>query len=174
MDLPTNSQLRVLAFGLLVSITACSTSATEVGSTGLLAVFPAPGSSGVAMDAPIEVRFGAPISSGTMHPIALQVGDCPGPVVMGTWSRTVDGLGLRFQPSQPLDPATQYTIHVGGGMTDAEGALVDLERNVLGGMWVTREMVMGMMGMGMTQHSGTEWQSPNGLYGLAFSFTTAP
>lgn len=46
---------------------------------------------------------------------------------------------------------------------------------LLGGMWVTRDMVMGMsgMGIGMGQpHSGPEWLYPNNMYGLAFAFTT--
>jgi hypothetical protein len=86
-------------------------------------------------------------------------------------------MGLRFTPTRPLDPSTRYTIHVGGGMTDQGGGLVDLDLHgpMLGGMWVTEEMVMGMntMGMGMgVSHSRPEWRYVNGMYGLAFAFTT--
>ena len=158
---------------------ACSGTPVEAGSTALLAVIPAVGAVGVDVDAQIEVRFDSPIAPGAAHPIALQVGDCPGPVVAGTWSRTADGMGLRFAPTQPLDPSTQYTIHVGGGLTDVDGAVIDLDLHgpALGGTWVTLDMVMGMssIGMGMGQsHSGPEWLYLNGMYGLAFAFTTGP
>ena len=153
---------------------ACSTSTSpEVGSTALVTVFPAAGAEGVALDIGVEVTFDAPLEAGSAYPIALQLGDCPGPVVAGVWSRTDDGTGLTFTPSEPLAPSTLYTIHVGGGLPDVRGARVDLDRHgpTLGGAWVTREMVMGMTMMGMSaSHSGPEWQSPNGKYGLAFSF----
>ena len=92
---------------------------------------------------------------------------------------TADGKGLRFTPNQPLVPSTRYTIHVGGRLTDADGAIVDLELKgpTLGGEWVTLDMVMGMSAMGMPMgqsHSGPEWRDPTGTYGLAFAFTTGP
>ena len=163
---------------LTLLLAACSTSTSvEVGSTALLTTNPAAGTAGVDVKAQIEVRFDSPIAPGAGHPIALQVGDCPGPVVAGTWSRTADGMGLRFTSTQPLDPSTRYTIHVGGGLTDADGAIINLDLNglALGGTWVTLDMVMGMTGMGMGQsHSGPDWLYLNGMYGLAFGFNTGP
>jgi hypothetical protein len=38
-----------------------------------------------------------------------------------------DGTRLVFTPTQPLQPVTTYTIHLGGGMTDTRGRHVDLE-----------------------------------------------
>ena len=163
---------------LTLLLAACSTSTpVEVGSTALLTTIPAAGGAGVDVNAQIEVRFDSPIAPGAGHPIALQVGDCPGPVVAGTWSRTADGMGLRFTSTQPLDPSTRYTIHVGGGLTDADGAIINLDLNglALGGTWVTLDMVMGMTGMGMGRsHSGPDWLYLNGMYGLAFAFNTGP
>jgi len=161
--------------GLALLVAACSASPTEVGSTALLTVSPAAGAVSVDLSHPIEVRFDHTVESSGAHPIALHVGDCPGPIVMGTWSPTPEGRGLRFTPMQALEPMTDYSIHLGGHMTDAGGTMVDLERHgpALGGTWVTRDMVMGMNGMGMGQpHSGAEWLHPNGMYGLAFAFTT--
>ncbi len=86
-------------------------------------------------------------------------------------------MGLSLTSTQPLDPSTRYTIHVGGGLTDADGAIINLDLNglALGGTWVTLDMVMGMTGMGMGQsHSGPEWLYLNGMYGLAFAFNTGP
>ena len=166
-----------LAITLLLA--ACSGTPVEVRSTALLAVVPAVGAVGADVNAQIEVRFDSPVAPGAAQPIALQVGDCPGPVVAGTWSLSADGMGLGFAPTQPLDPSTRYTIHVGGGLTDADGAIIDLDLHgpALGGTWVTLDMVLGMsslsMGMGPS-HSGPEWLYLNGMYGLAFAFTTGP
>ena len=160
---------------------ACSDSPTvEVPSTppALLSVSPADGMTDVATDAAIEVRFDGPVAPNATMLVALQVGDCPGPVVSGMWSRSADGTLLSFTPMQPLQHGMRYTIHLGGGMTGANGAGVDIETHGpgLGGMWVTQSMVMGMnnmgMGMGMVSHMGPGWQHANGFYGLAFEFTT--
>jgi len=93
------------------------------------------------------------------------------------WFQDADGMGLSFTPTQTLDPSTRYTIHVGGGMTDTDGGIINLDLNgpALGGTWVTLEMVTGMTAMGMgPSHSGPQWLSLNGMYGLAFAFTTRP
>ena len=165
---------------LALVVAGCSTGTPlEPAPTALLTTLPAAGATAVDVNAQIEVRFDSPLAPGAGHPIALQVGDCPGPVVAGTWTLTADGKGLTFTSTQPLDPSTRYTIHVGGGVRDAAAALVDLDLHGpgLGGTWVTLNMVMGMtsMGMGMGPlHSGPEWRYPNGMYGLAFAFTTGP
>lgn len=160
-------------------LVGCSGTPVEVGTTALLAVVPTAGAVGVDVNAPMEVRFDSPITPRAAYPIALQLGDCPGPVVAGMWSRTADGMALRFTPAQPLDPSTRYTIHVGGGLTGTDGAIANLELHGLGlgGSWVTLDMVMGMAGLGMgmgmaVSHSGQEWLYTNGMYGLAFAFTT--
>lgn len=165
---------------LALLVAGCSTgSPLEPGSTALVTTLPAAGATSVEVSTRIEVRFDAPLAPGIAHPIALQVGECPGPVVAGTWTLSADGMGLTFTSTQPLHPSTLYTIHVGGGVTDADAARTNLELHGrdLGGMWVTLDMVMGMtsMGMGMGPlHSGPEWRGSNGMYGLAFGFTTGP
>ena len=158
-------------------MSGCSDSPVVVGTTALVAVAPADGSTGVATTPRIEVRFDGPLASGAEALIALQVGDCPGPVVAGTWSASPDNRTLAFAPASPLHPGMRYTIHVGGGMGDADGALVDLETHGpgLGGMWVTEATVLGMGGMGMggmPAHAGPGWRGANGFFGLAFEFTT--
>jgi len=168
---------RCLRLGMLLIFVGCSSAPTGVGSIALLDVVPAGGAANVGIDAAIEVRFDNIVAPGATQPIALQVGECPGPVVFGVWSRTADGLGLRFEPSQSLSPSTLYTIHIGGGITGSEGEFVDLESQglALGGTWVTRAMVMDMVGAGMGMspiHNGPEWLYTNGMYGLAFTFST--
>ena len=168
-----------LRLGMLLTFVGCSSAPTGVGSITLLDVVPAGGAANVGIDAAIEVLFDNIVAPGATQPIALQVGECPGPVVLGVWSRTADGLGLRFEPSLSLSPSTLYTIHIGGGITGSEGEFVDLESQglALGGTWVTRAMVMDMVGAGMGMspiHNGPEWLYTNGMYGLAFTFSTGP
>ena len=160
---------------------ACSDTPTAVETAALMSVAPADGMSNISTNPTIEVRFDAPVAQTATTLIALQMGDCPGPVVSGTWSRSAEGTVLSFMPMHPLDPGTRYTIHLGGGITSKDGTSVDMETHGpgLGGMWVTQAMVMGMnnMGMGMASmvsHAGPGWRHANGFFGLAFDFTTGP
>ena len=106
----------------------CSETSTENQSTTrLLSVTPLDGTADVSTSPTIEVRFDGPVSLDASMLIALQVGDCPGPVVQGSWSRSADGMTLTFSPMSPLDPGARHTIHVGGGMRDGEGRLIDFE-----------------------------------------------
>jgi hypothetical protein len=145
---------RTLAVAVVTLLAlACSDDATEprLASTALMSVTPVDGAVEVGTSPTIEVRFDHPLMAGANALTALQLGDCPGPVVMGIWSLSSDGRVLRFEPTEPLEPGMRYTIHVGGGITDVSGNQADLEMHgpSLGGMWVTQAMVMGMGSMGM-------------------------
>ena len=58
------------------------------------------------------------------------------------------------------------------------GRAIDFESHgrELGGEWVTEAMASGSEGMGMmgtgVNHTGPGWRHANGMYGLAFTFTT--
>ena len=80
---------------------------------------------------------------------------------------------LTCTPTNPLAAGTQYTIHVGGGMTDAQGHMMDLDSwTSMGGEWATGGMMggthagqpIGMMGPGWMHGSA---------YGMLFTFTTS-
>ncbi len=152
------------------------------GPTVLLSVVPAVGTVDVGLTADIEVRFSQSIPTTMRNYIALHDGDCPGPVVGGMWSRTSDQVGLHFMSFEPLMPETEYTIHVGGGMTDGSGMTFDLGTHGfgMGGEWATEEMVLGPDGMGMgmdmmgqtISHTGLGWAYSDGTYGMVFQFTT--
>jgi len=67
-----------------------------------------------------------------------------------------------------LKPRTRYTLHIGGGMMDADDHPVDLGLMgpQMGGQWA----------MGASHHGpmmGNGWRGSNGSYGMSFSFTTA-
>jgi hypothetical protein len=84
-----------------------------------------------------------------------------------------DRTTLTCTPTNPLAPGTHHTIHVGAGMTDEHGEMMDLDHwTTMGGQWCTS----GMMG-------GTHDGHPVGMmddgwkhgsrYGMMFTFTTA-
>ncbi len=180
---------RFLVVSVFITVGACSGSPTaddptqSNGPTSLISVEPAAGSLDVSVTVDIQVRFDHPIPQTMRNYIALHEGDCPGPVVAGMWSLAVDQMGLGFVPTVPLMPGTEYTVHVGGGMTDTAGMPLDLHRHgiLLGGETVTESMVRGPDGMGMGMdmmgqpitHTGPGWAHSDGTYGLAFMFTTA-
>lgn len=156
---------------------ACSESESpldpRVEPTALLSVVPQGGSTGVDRFGPVVVEFDHAMMVGMQEYAALHEGNVTGPEVAGTWTLSADRSLLTFTPAAPLAPSTQYTIHLGGGMMDADGDHIDFgtHGSRMGGAWATQ----GMMGGGMMggAHMGDGWQHPtNGSYGMVFSFTT--
>lgn len=165
--------------GLLAG--ACSGSDTPSdptsGTTVLLSVVPRGGSTDVDRSAPVVIDFDHAVMAGMEAFALLHEGDVTGPEVAGTWTVSDDRLSLAFTPAAALAPSTRYTIHLGGGMTDANGNHVNfgLHGEHMGGSWATHAMMGGgMMGGAMgDHHMGEGWQHPtNGSYGMVFSFTT--
>ena len=165
---------------LLTSALACSDSATAPGATGPALVDVEPQSGEVNFD-PAGIptlRFDGALAPGMEQFVALHRGSISGPVVEGAWSRSADGMSLRFQPTQPLEPGTLHTIHVGSGMTNESGHPVSLGMHgpELGGTWVTEGMMNQAIGMGGPAGSmmGVGLAHPtNGTFGMTFPFTTA-
>ncbi len=170
-----------LALVVGLTIAACQDGRTEPlhEPAALLSVTPRGGATDVGVATTVMVRFDHAIHDHMTAYAALHEGDVNGPDVPGTWALSEDGTVLSFSPDAPLEPATQYTIHLGGGMTDAQGRHVNLENNGMdmGGEWATGSMMSGGMdGMmdGRHPHMGDGWQHPsNGSYGMLFTFMTA-
>ena len=72
-------------------------------------VAPSSGSTGVASDTTIAVRFSEPFAPGSPYPSLS-------PAVAGTW-QTVDPSELLFTPEASFVPSTTYTVTVPGGTT---------------------------------------------------------
>ncbi|MEJ2678548.1 MAG: Ig-like domain-containing protein [Gemmatimonadota bacterium] len=169
-----------LVAGLAMAAAACNdTTAPVAAPTELLSVVPQGGATNVDPTEPVTVTFNHPLAQQMTEYASLHEGDVTGPVVQGMWALAQDDSVLVFTPDQPLKPATQYTIHVGGGMMDTEGNDVgfDMDGSMMGGQWATDGM-MGRMGGGMmggqNSEMGNGWQGTNGMYGMVFTFTTAP
>lgn len=166
-----------VAFATLASLAAagCFMGVEPVGETTVLSVVPAGGAANVDPSQPVVVEFSHAIGMGMEQYAALHEGDVTGAVVQGTWSWSSDRLRLTFTPAAPLQPGTQYTIHLGGGMRDATGALLNYDHcaGQHGGRWLGRSMMGGSMMGGRSSMMGSGWRHANGTYGMVFVFTTA-
>lgn len=159
------------SYGMVFSFTTAGTAP----SSALMAVEPQGGATDVDPTEPVVVTFDHALDPAMTEYAALHEGDVNGPEVAGTWTLSEDSTQMVFTQDEPLKPATQYTVHLGGNMMDAEGHHVDLGSNGthMGGEWATGSMMGdGMMG-GEHEHMGGGWEHPdNGSYGMTFSFTT--
>jgi Big-like domain-containing protein len=164
------ARLAALALG----VAACSTNPTAPASRTVVAnVVPAGGSVAVPTGSLIMVTFSNPMQMDMQTYAALHAGSVRGPVVAGTWMWSGDHTRLTFTPTIPLQAHAAYTLHLGGGMLDANGAPVDYQSCVdrMGGAWATPAMMGGGV-MGDPSMMGQGWKGANGMYGMTFAFTT--
>lgn len=166
--------LVVLGAVALGAVACSSVSTAPTRSTTVASVVPVGGASGVSVGTSITVRFSSPMSAGMETYAALHQGGVSGPVVPGSWMWSADRTQLTFTPAMPLQAHTAYTLHMGGGMLDANGDPVDYQSCVdrMGGEWATPQMMGGGM-MGGAGMMGPGWRGDNGMYGMTFGFTTA-
>ena len=162
----------VLAGG--VAAGACSDGGpTGADATVVTAVTPVGGAVAVEPTTPIEIAFSRSMMSGMEVYAALHRGTVAGPEVSGAWTWADDHMTLRFTPDAPLDSATAYAIHLGGGMMDGDGNALSYDSCLgdYGGDWVTAETMGGGM-MGTRDMMGPGWRGMNGMYGVMFAFRT--
>lgn len=160
---------------IVLGTTACSRTATGPTSalTALVSVTPAGGAASVAPSAPIVIAFSHAMAPGMEMYVSLHEGDVTGPAVscVAIWSS--DRATPTFTPWAPLTSATAYTLHVGGGMKDADGNPIDLTAHgMMGGQWASGSMMSGGGMMG-GREMGPGWLGSHGMYGMVFRFTTA-
>lgn len=175
---------RMLGLGLAAAaalLAGCSDdgfSPDPLEPTLLEAVAPVGGAASVSVGSTVTVTFSRAMMHGMETLAVLHEGPVTGPVVSGQWSWSADRTRLTFTPAQPLKPATRHTLHLGGGIRDAQGRVIDMQHHAahMGGQWATGGMMQGgggMMGTGGGSHMGAGWQHANGSYGMLFAFTTA-
>jgi hypothetical protein len=147
------------------------------GPTLLQAVAPAGGAASVSVGSTVTVTFSHAMMQGMEMLAALHEGPVTGPVVAGEWRWSADRTRLTFAPALPLKSATRYALHLGGGMRDARGNVIDMQRHGahMGGQWATGGMMQGggMMGSSGASHMGMGRKQASGSHGMVFSFTTA-
>jgi hypothetical protein len=173
----------VLVSAVLVGTAACSGAATGPRPTStvtaLVSVTPPGGTTSVDSNAPIVVTFSHAMEAGMEMYVSLHEGDVTGPTVPGVMTWSSNRTTLAFTPAAPLKSATGYTLHLGGGMNDANGNPIDMTAyGMMGGQWASGSMMNGggmMVGGGPMsgQEIGLGWMGSNGMYGMVFHFTTS-
>jgi Big-like domain-containing protein len=168
---------RLLSFGGLAGIAAlalgaCSDSTSPATAT-LSAVSPAPAALDVPTGTTIVLTFGQPMMAGMEQYMDLHQGGVGGAIVPMSCAWSPDQTTLTCTPTGGLGDATQYTIHVGAGMTDAQGHMVDMQAwTMMGGQWATGGMMGGTHGGQPVGMMGPGWKDGT-HYGMLFSFTTS-
>lgn len=143
--------------------------------TSFLSVSPRGGAMGVASNVPLMFQFSGPMGAGMEQFFALHLGGTAGPLMPMSCVWSADRTTLTCTPNAPLDPGTQYVMHMGGGMVDANGRLVDLDQYgmPMGGQWASQGMVGATHGGMPWSGMALGWRHPNGSYGMIFSFVTS-
>ncbi len=124
------STLTMIGLMAALGTTACSDNPAALSddATTLLSVQPTGGTVNVDPGATVSLTFTHPMEMEVFA--ALHEGDgMDGPLVDGTWTWSADRTQLTFTPDTPLQAQSEYTIHIGGGMQDADGDAVDLEEH---------------------------------------------
>ena len=172
--------IRSVLAGVALLANGCSNATTmdvpAGAATELLSVSPMGGATSVAAMPDLVFTFNHPMASGMQQYLALHHGDLTGATTSMTcgWGDSLRTLTCR--PNEPLAPGSDYTVHMGGGMMDADDHPVDMGRYgmTMGGSWATGTMMgsqLGMMG-GQQSMMGNGWRDAQGTYGMAFRFTT--
>lgn len=165
----------LVGFGALASATGCSgDNLTPSSTTTLLEITPSGGAADVAPDGGITIRFSGPMGMGMEQYVDLHQGTINGPVVPMPCTWSVDRTVLTCVPSAALQDQTQYALHVGTGMMDADGHGVGMEDQGvrMGGEPVPSGMMAGMHAGQPVNTMGPGWRNAEGRVGLAFGFTT--
>ena len=168
----TRSVLRFLSVGgATVLVGACNSStAPTPPAVALASVAPRGGATAVSTSGTTTVTFTDSMMAGTEAYMSMRQGSVSGLAVPMTAHWSGDHMALTMTSNAPLTPGTTYSVHMGGGMKDANGAPIDYGACPgLGGQTATG----GMMGRSMAIEIGTGWMGSDGNYGMVFSLTTA-
>jgi hypothetical protein len=166
-------QLFSLATLTTVLLAAC-TSSTAPNSVSLASVAPAPGATGASTTASVAASFTGSMMSGMEQYMDLHQGGVDGPIMPMTCVWNGDRTSVTCTPNNPLAGGTQYTIHMGAGMTDDQGHMINMDNwTTMGGHWATSGMMGGTHGGMAVGSMGSGWKDGMGHYGMLFTFTTA-
>jgi len=157
----------------VVLLGACGDS-TGPGTAALTAVSPAPGASAVSPSSTITLTFGQAMMAGMEQYMDLHAGGITGPAVPMSCDWSPDLTALTCTPANPLPAGTQYAVHIGSGMKDAQGHMIALDRwTGMGGQWATSGMMGGTHAGQPVGMMGPGWTDGVGHYGMIFTFSTS-
>jgi hypothetical protein len=161
-----------LAILTSVLLAACSSS-TAPKTIAQASVTPSPGATDVSTGTTVMASFSQPMMAGMEQYVDLHHGGVNGPItpMTCTWNgtRTI----LTCTPNTPLAESTGYTIHMGAGMMDDQGGVMDMaDWTTMDGQWATSGMMGGTHGGMSVGMMGSGWKDGMGHYGILFPFTT--
>ncbi|HMU61199.1 MAG TPA: Ig-like domain-containing protein [Gemmatimonadales bacterium] len=138
------------------------------------AVSPAGSATNVAASASVVLTFSAPMAEGMDSLMDVHQGTTAGALMPMTCSWSADRTALTCTHATPFAGGATYTIHVGAGMTDANGMAINMDAmvNQMGGVWLQSGMMGGMHAGQPTTGMSSGWHGANGSYGMMFTFTT--
>ena len=153
-------------------------------ATALLSVIPEGGTTDVDPNGPFSFIFNGPMMSGMERYVDLHRGDVTGPVHPVSCAWSTDRATLTCTPATPLEPATWYTLHLGGGVRGSNGTPINMDPGTCGGAWAEPGPRDGPgPGEGHMRgetHGGepwpmmdSGWRHPNGAYGMVIPFQTS-
>jgi hypothetical protein len=166
----------LLACGALLGGVACSDSGNgpATPATTLTTVSPAGGAANVATNASIVLTFSDSMGTGMEALMDLHMGTAAAATMPMTCTWSADRTTVTCTHAA-FAPGATYTLHVGGGMMDANGMPIGMGAmvNQMGGMWLQPGMMGGMHAGAPMSSMGSGWMGTNGNYGMTFTFTTA-
>lgn len=167
---------RLAACSALLVAIGCNSSdnAPNQATTTLTLVSPSGGATNVEATAPVRVTFSGPMAQGMENYVDLHQGTAAGPTMPMTCVWSAERTTLACTHATPFAAGSSYTIHVGGGMMDANGHPIDMDAMVtaMGGVWLMPGMMGGMHAGQPMNMMGQGWQGANGSYGMMFTFIT--
>ena len=167
--------LRLITCSVVLAASACTESnAPTSPATTLTVVSPAGGATNVAVASPIVLTFSGPMGQGMEAYMDVHAGTTAAATMAMTCTWSVDRTAL-ICTHAPMTSGTMYTIHVGGGMMDADDMPIGMGDmiNQMGGMWLQPGMNGGMHAGQPMNMMGAGWMGTNGNYGMIFTFTTS-
>jgi hypothetical protein len=139
----------------------------------LQSVAPSGGATNVAATGPMTATFSGAMGPGMEGFVDLHHGDTSGPVMPMTCAWSTDRMTLTCRPDAPMDPDDMYTFHLGGGMMDASGMRLNMDRGLqMGGQRLSGSMLNGMHAGQPMSMMAPGWRAADGSYGMTFSFQT--
>ncbi|MBG0560814.1 PQQ-dependent sugar dehydrogenase [Actinoplanes sp. NEAU-A11] len=98
-----------------------ATTGADTAAPAVTSTTPAGGASGVALNAPITVRFSEGMAAGSITPANLELRGPGGTLVNRTVAYDAANQAATITPSAALAASTQYTVTVRTGVTDSAG-----------------------------------------------------
>jgi hypothetical protein len=145
---------------------------TSPSTATLILVMPGPAATLVDPSTSISLEFGQPMKAGMEQFVDLHRGAIIGPTVAMNCAWSPDMVTLTCTPTMPLMTGTHYTIHVGAGITDADGQVIEMNYwTTRGGQWATSGIMGETHGGQPIDMMGPGWKQGSHC-GMLFVFTT--